>query len=473
MRVNTKFNNSIKGISAAEAEAIFKQKLGKNFDVSVLKFETHKSDALLIFISGLVSKDLIDRDIIAPMKSPMFKGKPESVINAVFEQEEDIDKIVDKVTDGNVALFYSAAPKAIIIDFREFETRSVSVPDSESVIRGPKESFTENLATNITLVRRKLKNPDLAVKKVILGKETNTVVSVMYLESAVNKKVLKNVIEKLKKIDVKSMFSTGQIEQMIEDHPMSLLPSTGMTQKPDIVAAKLSEGYVSILCDGAPHAIIVPEVFAETFSTAEDYYSRMPIANFLRVIRVLAFIIGVFFPGTMVAIISFHQGMIPFVFLKTFIAATQETPLPEALEVFLLIIMFELIKEGGTRLPKTSGAAITIVGSLIIGDAAVSAGFISAPSVIIVAIAAVASLLINNLNEFVTLYRIIVLLAGAAFGLTGISCATIFLIALICGKESFGVEIMTNYSNRKRKNSILRLPMDKLKDVLNKKRSAV
>ena len=472
MRVNTKFNNSINGLSASDAESVFKKRLGQNFDVSVLKFKTNKNDALLIFIAGLVSKDLIDRDIISPLKSWSFKGKPEKVINAVFEQEDEIDKIVDKVTDGNVVLFYSESPKAMIIDFREFETRAVSVPDSESVIRGPKESFTENIATNITLIRRKLKNPDLAVKKVTLGKETNTLVTVLYLETAVNKKVLKNVIEKLKKIDVKSMFSTGQIEQMIEDHPLSLLPSTGMTQKPDIVAAKLSEGYVSILCDGAPHAIIIPEVFAESFSTAEDYYSRVPIANFLRIIRVLAFIIGIFFPGTMVAIISFHQGMIPFVFLKTFISATQETPLPEALEVFLLIIMFELIKEGGTRLPKTSGAAITIVGSLIIGDAAVSAGFISAPSVIIVAIAAVASLLINNLNEFVTLYRIIVLIAGATFGLTGVSCATIFLIAMVCGKESFGVEIMTNYSNRKRKNSIFRLPMDKLKDTIKKKRSA-
>ncbi len=472
MHVDTKLCKSIKGLSAEEAETVFKNRLGQNFDVSVMKFKTHKSDALLVYISGLVSKDLLDRDVIAPLKSPQFKGKPEAVIRAVFEQEDDIDGITDKVTDGNVVLFYSNADKAMIIDFREFETRAVSVPDSESVIRGPKESFTENMATNITLIRRKLKNPDLAIKKIILGKETNTLVTVLYLETAVNKKVLKNVIEKLKKLDVKSVFGVGQIEQMIEDHPLSLLPSTGMTQKPDIVAAKLAEGYVSILCDGAPHAIIIPEVFAESFSTAEDYYSRAPIANFLRIIRVLAFVIAIFFPGTMVAIISFHQGMIPFVFLKTFIAATQETPLPEALEVFLLIIMFELIKEGGTRLPKTSGAAITIVGSLIIGDAAVSAGFISAPSVIIVAIAAVASLLINNLSEFVTLFRLIVLFVGAAFGLTGISCATIFLIALICGKESFGVEIMTNYSNRKRKNSIFRQPMDKLKDTIKKRREA-
>ena len=472
MRVNKMAKNSIQGLCAAEAESIFKQKLGKNFDVNVLKFKTQKSEALLVFIAGLVSKDLIDRDIITPLKDKTFKGKPEDTINAAFEQEDDIDKLVMKVVDGSVIFFYSGAQKALIIDFKEYETRSISVPDSESVVRGPKESFTENLATNITLVRRKLKNPSLAVKKITVGKETNTVVTVLYLESAVNKKVLKNVLTKLKKIDAKSIFGSGEIEQLIEDHPLSMLPSTGLTQKPDTLAAKLAEGHVGILCDGSPHALVIPEVFAETFSTAEDYYSRVPISNFLRILRVISFVISIFFPGFMAAIISFHQGMIPFVFLKTFIAATQDTPLPESVEILMLIIMFELIKEGGTRLPKTAGAAITIVGSLIIGDAAVNAGFISAPSVIIVSIAAVASLLLSNLNEFITLLRIVVLIAGATFGLMGISCATILIVALICGKESFGVEIMTNFANRKRKNSIFRLPMDKLKDTLQKLRKS-
>ena len=472
MCVNTTTKNSICGLSASEAETVFSQKLGQNFDVNILKFKTHRNEALLVFRAGLASKDLIDRDIITPLKNKSFRGKPEDVINAAFEEEDDIDKIVPQVVDGNVIFFYSGAQSALIIDFKEFETRSISEPDSESVVRGPKESFTENLATNITLVRRKLKNPSLAVKKITVGKETNTVVTVLYLESAVNKKVLKNVLLKLKNIDAKSVFGSGEIEQLIEDHPYSMLPSTGLTQKPDTLAAKLSEGHVGILCDGSPHALIIPEVFSETFSTAEDYYSRVPISNFLRIIRVISFVISIFFPGFMAAIISFHQGMIPFVFLKTFIAATQKTPLPESIEIFLLIIMFELIKEGGTRLPKTAGAAITIVGSLIIGDAAVNAGFISAPSVIIVAIAAVASLLLSNLNEFITLFRIVVLIAGATFGLMGVSCATILIIALICGKESFGVEIMTNFANRKRKDSIFRLPMRKLKDTLKKLRKS-
>ncbi|MDR2202373.1 MAG: spore germination protein [Clostridiales bacterium] len=450
-------------LGAREFESLLKEKIGGSFDVIINRFATAKREAVVAYVSGMADKNLIDRDVITPLKSKNFDGDVPACIGAAYETAEDETAAVRSVLEGDVVLYYDLSGVIYTADLRKFSTRAVTLPDSESVIRGPKEAFNESIATNVSLVRRKLKSPDLVFEQLKLGRQTQTTVVVAYLNGTADKKVLRNLRQKLNRIEVEGVLESGQIEQFIEREPYALLPNAGLTQKPDIVAAKLLEGRIAVFCDGTPHVLTVPELFAESFSTAEDYYSRTLISNTLRFLRFFAFYLSIFLPGTMIAVLNFHQEMIPYVFLKTFIGATSKRPLPEFIEVLMLTVMFELIKEGGTRLPKTAGAAITIVGALIIGDAAVNAGIVGAPSVILVALTAVASLLVNSLNEFIVLFRIIMMVLGATMGLIGIASGTMILLTYIVSKESFGVNILTEYSKHRKKDSLWRRSLPSLK----------
>jgi spore germination protein KA len=456
-------SKTLGALSAKEFEKKLSSEFGQSFDILINRFKTPGREVVLAYVTGMTDKNLVDRDIITPLKSGGFDGDLKAALNACFEESADYEYCRSMLLDGIVLVYCGGSGTVFIVDFKRWDMRSVAMPDSESVIRGPKESFNENLATNIVLIRRKLRTPDLVVKKIKLGKQTNTSVALVYLDKIADKRILDTLEKKLSRLEVDGVLESGQIEQFLEREPLSMLPNMGLTQKPDIVAARILEGRVAIVCDGTPHVLTIPELFVENFSSAEDYYSRTVFTNFLRIFRMFAFYISIFIPGTIVAILNYHQEMVPFVFLNTFVAATQKTPLPEAIEVFLLILVFELIKEGGTRLPKTAGTAITIVGALIIGDAAVNAGIVGAPSVIIVAFSAVASLLCNSLNEFIIFFRLVMLLLGAWFGLIGIGIGAVVMLTYIASKESYGINILTRFSKHKAKDEFFRKPLGKIK----------
>lgn len=445
--------------TAAQLEKLMKAILGKSFDMVIDRFQTVKDEAIIIYVDGLTNKDLIDRDILHPMKSKSFVGDVEMTLKATFTTEDTIKEVIAKILDGHVALFYDNSKVFYIIELKQWDKRSVEQPDSEAVTRGPREGFTESILTNTSLLRRKLRTSNLIFDKIVLGKQTNTVVAIVYLDDIVNRKVLKELKERLNTIDVDAILETGHIEQYIEENPLSIISCMGLTQKPDIAAARLLEGRVAILVDGTPHVLTIPELFMENVQTSDDYYNRTPFSNFLRLLRLFGILISIFLPGVAIAIITFNQEMMPFVFLISFIEATSGTPLPEAAEVFFLVLMFELLKEAGTRLPKTIGSAITIVGALIIGQAAVEAGIVGAPTVIIVALTAVSSLIVPNLNEFTTIYRFIMLFLGASFGLIGIGAGVIILLVHLISTDSFGIPILSTFSREELKDSFLRFPM--------------
>jgi spore germination protein KA len=449
--------------SIEQCEAKMKEVFCNSIDIVVQSFETNKDKALLVYVDGLTDKDLIDRDIIRPLKTEHFDGNVGKVINTTFEETEDLAKLTKSVLGGFVALFYSNCGKAYLIEFRQYQMRSVEEPKAETVVRGPKEGFNENIRTNTSLIRRKIRNPQLVIENVTLGKQTNTAVELVYIKDIVNIDVLNTIKKHLDKINTDMILESGQIEQYIDNNTLSPVSGIGLTQKPDVAAARILEGRVAILIDGTPHALTIPELFVENLHTSEDYYNRTIYASILRVLRLIGLFITVMLPGLAVAIMSYNQEMIPSIFLSSIVSAMQKTPMTVAAEILVMTVMFELLKEAGTRLPQAIGSAISIVGSLIVGEAAVNAGIVSEPSVIIVAIAAVSSFIVPNLNEFILVYRGLFWLLGTMMGLIGISAAYVIMLTQLISTTSYGIPILSSFSKNEMKDSFIRFPLGRMR----------
>lgn len=436
-------------------KAIFKD----SSDIIIQSFKTQKGLALVVYVDGLVDKDLVDRDAIAPLKSTNFNGDISLTLKTHYHEIYDIQSAINEVLQGDTAIFYSNSKTAYIVDFKKWDKRSVETPDSETVVRGPREGFTESIRTNTAMLRRKIRTPKLIIENMTIGRQTNTPVSVVYMEGIVNLSVLKELRLRLSKIDTDAILESGYIEQYISENIFSPVTGIGLTQKPDVLAARILEGRVAVMCDGTPYVLTIPELFIENIQTSEDYYNSVILSSILRLLRVLGVAASVLLPGLSVAIITYNQEMMPSPFLASLITATLNTPLPAGAEVFLLMVMFELVKEAGTRLPKAVGSAITIVGSLIVGDAAVTAGIVGAPAVIIVALTAVTGFIAPTLTKFLLVYRFIFLLLGGTLGLVGIGCGITLLLTQLISTTSFGVPILDSFSKSEMKDSMIRFPL--------------
>ena len=449
--------------SNVKCQELIKEIFKESSDIIIQSFKTPFEEALVVYVDGLVSKDLLDRDIIAPLKSHDFNGDISLSLKTHYKEVDSIPTFISEVLQGNTALFYGSSRRIIIADIKEWDKRTVETPDVETAIRGPKEGFTESIRTNTALLRRKIRTPKLIIENLVIGRQSNTPIGIAYIDGIVNRDVLSELKDRISKIDVDAVLETGHIEQHICENTFSPISGIGITQRPDYVAARILEGRVAIFCDGTPEVLTIPELFVENLHTGEDYYLRVLLSSMLRILRLLGLFITVMLPGLAVAVITFSQEMMPSVFMTSLIASTQKTPLPASAEIFFLIVMFELLKEAGTRLPKTVGSAITIVGALIIGDAAVNAGIVSAPAVIIVALTAVSSFIVPNLTEFILIYRLLFLIGGSTMGLIGIGTGFVIMLTQLVTTTSFGIPILSSFSKQELKDIIVRFPIWSMK----------
>jgi len=412
----------------------------KSTDLLFHEFESNSGGkALIAYIDGLVNKDMLNRDVIHPFIDKFKDDAKKAVYVSHIKEITLFSDVIEEVLSGNTIMFVEGLGSAYAIDSKGWDKRSIDEPDVEAVIRGPKEGFVESIRVNTSLLRRKIKNNNLVIESLKLGKETKTDVAIAYIDGIVNRDVLLEVRRRLRKIDTDCILETGYIEQFIEDSPFSPLATVANTQKPDVVAGKLLEGRVAIFCDGTPHVLTVPHLFVETIQTSEDYYMRAYIASILRMLRLLAVAISILLPTLYVALTTYHQEMIPTVLLVSMAGAREGIPLPAFAEALLMVVMFELLRESGTRLPRPIGAAISIVGALVIGEAAVNAGLVSASMVIIIAITAVSSFIVPALTEVMTLYRLFFLFLGGTMGLYGTVCGVFVIVAHTVSLRSFGI----------------------------------
>ncbi|WP_424767748.1 spore germination protein [Paenibacillus sp. sgz302251] len=365
--------------------------------------------------------------------------------------------IVQNILAGSAAIIVDGLDTAVIADVSGGEKRSLESPKTESVIRGQQVGFTEDLPTNLSMIRRRLKTPDLIIESGNVGKISRTRISIVYLKSITNVEIVEEVRRRISSIQVDYIGDSGMVEQMIEDSPNSIYPGLLATERPDRLAALVADGYVGILVDNSPYALIAPTNFPLFLQTSEDAYLRWQFGSFLRIIRLIGFVFSLYLPAVYIALANYHQEMIPTALILA-IANTRETvPLPVAAEAFLLESMFELIREAGVRIPSVIGPTIGIVGALILGQAAVQANIVSPIVVIITSVTALASYTIPNYSmQFSTRILRFVFLGCASFlGLIGVILMSIMLWLNWMSKNRFGVPALAPISPRRPSNDTI------------------
>ncbi|VBB05143.1 bacillus/clostridium ger spore germination protein [Lucifera butyrica] len=420
--------------------------------------------AMLIFIDGLADKNRIDGHIVkslmavqcsplAPTQGIAIQSIKKLFLAAAEVREiATIGEITETILTGDSVLLLDGAVTALHIDTRGWESRDVSEPITESVVRGPREGFTENIRTNTALLRRRIKTPRLRLEKYIVGRMTKTEVNLAYLTGTADDSVLEEVRRRIERIDVDSILESAYIEELIEDAPYSMFPQIEHSERPDKVAAAILEGRVAIVIDGTPFVLIVPTVMIQFWQSSEDYYERYPTAWLVRTVRFVYSTLALLLPGIYVAITNFHQEMLPTALLINIAASHAGVPFPIYVEALLMEITFETLREAGVRLPQPVGQAVSIVGGLVIGEAAVRAGIVSPSTIIVVAITGISSFALPayNLGWSLRLLRFVFGFLGFISGLYGILLGLLILLIHITSLRSFGVPYFTPLAPFKR-----------------------
>ncbi len=430
--------------------------------------------SLLVYVDGLVDSEQMEQGVLQPLTSPESPYWRDSAVEISFLQENvlsatDVELVrtlpraVDAILRCQVLLLVDGDNAGLAVSLGKWSQRSVEEPDTEAVIRGPKEGFTENVRTSTALIRRRIHTPDLKMENMQIGTYTKTQVILCYIQGLAQDSIVSEMRTRLQRIEIDSILESGYIEELIEDVSWSPFPQLQDTEKPDVVAALLLEGRIAILIDGTPFALTAPINLWGALSSPEDYYERFIIATLIRWLRYIFTGMALLLPSLYVAVTTFHQEFLPFPLLLSIAAARENTPLPAVVEALLMEITFEALREAGVRLPKAIGSAISIVGALVIGQAAVQAGIVSAPMVIIVAITGIASFTIPRYNFAIAIRMLrfpMIILAGL-FGLFGIVFGVLCITLHICGLRSFGVPYtspMTPLSIKNLGDTLVRAP---------------
>jgi spore germination protein KA len=403
--------------------------------------------AVLIYIEGLSNIEEIDKNVLSPLMkieteilldySILEKNLPVSNINQV----NMIQEVVKQISSGNPVVLIDEQLQGISMGLAKWEKRSIEEPSAESVVRGPRDGFTETLNVNTSLLRRKLKSPDLKMNSFSIGRYSQTQVVVMYIEGLVDQTLIEEINNRLSRIDIDGVLESGYIEEFIEDYPYSPFPQFLNTERPDVASANLLEGRVVILVDGTPFALVAPITFYSLYQSAEDYYQRFLMGTLIRWLRYAFLLIALLLPSTYVAILTFHQEMIPTSLLLSIAKSREEIPFPALIEALIMEVTFEALREAGIRLPKQVGSAVSIVGALVIGQAAVSAGLVSAPMVMVVAITGIASFAIPRYNASIAIrmLRFPIMFMAGIMGLLGIILCLLTIIIHLSTIRSLGV----------------------------------
>ncbi|WP_098744032.1 spore germination protein [Paenibacillus sp. EZ-K15] len=457
--------------------------LGNSTDIVIREIpldEEEKHYIAILYTDGLADQKIISESImmvVADIAKSQVRDDTEhsqpfdgqkileeiSFVNKEIQSIHDYKKLFHSLLSGDTIFLVDGLDRGIAAGTRGWKDRGVMETSAENVVRGPRESFTESLRTNTALIRRKIKDPHLWMETKQIGRITQTDVAMMYIDGIANEKIVGEVRTRLERIDVDSILESGYIEELVQDKTLTPFPTIYNTERPDVVASELLEGKIAIIVDGTPFVLIVPALFVSFLHAAEDYYQRADISSFLRVLRYLSIFISLLGPSLYVAITTFHHEMLPTQLLFGLAGQREQIPFPAFVEAVLMEVTFEILREAGVRLPKNIGSAISIVGTLVIGQAAVEAGIISPAMVIVVAITAISSFVVPSFNMSIAfrMLRFPLMALAGSFGLFGILVGIIALILHLCSLRSFGIPYMSPFAPlipEGQKDTILRLP---------------
>ncbi len=427
------------------------KELNNSSDIASRMIEKGGDKLGLVFIKSMIDNLLFIEGVYEPLL--LCENKLNVDVLTEIIKSADVNKIslkesVEKILMGNVVIIFEKDEQCLAIDIQKYPARIPSEPPTSAVLQGPREGFTEDIKTNITLIRRRFYNRNLFLKDVFVGKYSNTRVVLAFLKGVADKKLVKEIESKLQKIDIDGIIDSHYIIKFLEKNPDSLFKQVGSVEKPDIIAAKILEGRVAILVDGSPIVLTLPFLFFEEIQASNDYYNSHIYSSFIRVVRLLSIFISVIVPGAYIAMRVFHQNIIPIKFLVTITNTTRGLPFTPFLEMLFISLLFQILYEVSLRLPSYLGLATSIVGALILGDTGVKAGLISPPGVIVIALAKIALYTVPEQAYQLTVLQYLFLIVGGSIGMIGIVGLMIYLVVYLSSIDSYGCPYLAPFAPR-------------------------
>lgn len=436
--------------SLTENLEYLKRELNETADLSIKYIEISGVSSAIITISGMISKDTFTQSVMNPIINSQIKGDTaqekyeyirDNVVIACDQlQVSTFEEVFNAIMSGFALLAMDGCDCMLSLGVQGFPFRSVSEPSSEVMQRGSREGFVEPLMINITLIRRRLKSPNLKFETMEIGSESKTAICLCYLVDKVSPSVLSEIKNRLKNIKLETVIDSGYVLPYLDDQgDFSLFSGVGMTERPDTVCGKISEGRVAVLIDGTPNALIVPYLFVEYFQHLDDYSMHPYFATFTRWLKYFAFFLSTLLPGLYVGISTFNPEILPGPIFNKIALAVGTTPFSLMFETILIHLIYEIMREAGLRIPRPLGHAVSIVGALVIGETAVSSGLIGAPTLMVVALTAISSYVIPNLYEPISILKFIFIITGGLLGIWGIMIVFTAVLINICSKNTYGV----------------------------------
>ncbi len=428
----------------------------------------------LFFLDGMVNNVSLNESVVRPLLTyeggvPLEGISDFSCLHILFAAEATVQTSVEEMLRsllyGDTLIIFDSDTKAVTLNTKGWRTRGISEPGDERVLEGPREGFDEAVMLNMAMIRRKLPTPDLKAEYVRVGRRTDTRMFICYLDSLVNRTALRELKNRLKQIDIDGVLDSNYINELVNSNRFSLFKTAGTTERPDIVAARLLEGRVALFVDGTPVVLTIPYLFSENFQSDDDYYQNYIVAFIGRILRYICFFLSISLPGIYLALITHHKQLVPTSFFITVASSRQGVPFPSVIECLVLVLVFEMLRETGLRVPQSMGHALSIVGGLVIGQAAVEAKIVSAPMLIIVAASGISGLMVQKLKGAVFYSRITLVLLGNFFGLFGCFAGLTAYISVVFSLSSFGTDYtcaLNNISFQSIKDTFFRAPIYKM-----------
>ena len=422
----------------------------KSEDITFLEEHIGHTKAMLVFVNDLVNKESLGELILRPASQFNDELDEKSFFQLFLSPEKkrifDLNELVSEVVSGSAVLIADTLSVGISFGLKQFEKRAITEPPTSTVIKGPREGFVESLPVNISLMRRRIKSPDLRFENVTIGEYSKTPISICYIDGIADKNLVTQIKQKLSTISIDAVLDASYVSKFLGEHRTSLFKQVGNTEKPDILSGKILEGRVAIFVDGSPIALTVPYLLIEDFQSASDYYNSTYSAIFARCLRLISVIFALFLPAFFVAAELFHLQLIPLSFLLTIVNSIKGIPLSPSHEMFFTVLIFEILNEASVRMPKYVGMVVSIVGGLVLGETAVNAGIISAPTLMIVALSGICLYTVPELEQSFSILRILFLIVAGSAGAYGIIVLIALILIYLVSFENYNTPIFAPFA---------------------------
>ena len=460
------------------------KKLLPSEDILSYDFQTEDGvDCALFYADGMVNKELLGALVARPLSLIELKKEAEKSkngggrvelkqktveLNTRFPEIKTAEKIseaMEEILDGNTLLLVDTLSIGLIVGAKLLPVRAVVEPPTDVAIKGPREGFIEDIKTNMSLVRKRLKTPDLRFETLRVGKRSNTAVSLCYLDGTSDTKIKDEIKKKIQKIEIDNIPDSSYIAAFLSPRRHSVFRSVGTTEKPDVFTAKIAEGRVGILVDGSPIALTLPYILAEDLQSSEDYFISPFMASIFRALRFLALFVALLLPAFYISAQLFKMQLLPLGLMLTIASSVRELPLSPSLEMFVVLFLLEVLKEASIRMPKYVGMSLSVVGALVLGETAVSAGFLSTPAIIIVALSGICLYTMPNFVETGSILRWLFLLIAGGLGAFGIVLLSAFLLYYLLSADAYGAPPLTPFSplvGKDLRDSVVKYDMESL-----------